>query len=117
MFKSTRNFIAIRPEIKSTDINAFVQIILYIPKNQSDCFQIFSVYETSNMVFQIFIFFHEYRKVITSEPEVCEMGEYFRLQNGPNLLCRAYPCSPNPKKKKKEKKKKRCMPWSRLDAL
>ena len=30
------------------------------------------------------------------QPVVCEMGGYFWLQNGLELLCRLWPCGPRP---------------------
>ena len=41
-------------------------------------------------------------------PEVCEMGETFWLQNGQNLLCRVCPSGQRPKRR---------MLWSQLAAL
>ena len=84
--------------------------------NQSDTFKIFSAFESSikafnnifgNNVFLMNTVLFEFR-IFALKPEVCEMGDNFRLQNRLNLLCRLWPGGQRPKRR---------MLRSQLDAL
>ena len=84
--------------------------------NQPDTFKIFSAFESSIMAFgnifgnNVFLMntvLFKFR-IFAIKPEVCEMGENFRLQNRLILQSRQWPSGQRPK---------RCMLRSQLDAL